>query len=148
MRRTLAILLVVAAGVPATAQAASPARLRASLLTRLNHVRIAHHLPVLRLVARLNRCAARHTRYLAQIGMLTHDSRDGTSAATRIRRAYGARVIGETLAYGDSTGWIVSAWLHSAAHRAILLDPTYRVVGLGAVQDASGTIWATADLGS
>ena len=149
MRRTLAILLVVLAGVPAaTAQAATPAQLRGAMLKQLNHVRAAHGLPRLRLQPRLTRCAMRHTRYLSRIGMLTHDSSDGTSAATRIRRAYGARVIGETLAFGDTVAWIVSAWMHSAPHRAILLDPDYRVVGIGGLQVSDGTIWATADLGS
>ena len=118
-----------------------------SLLARINGIRAEHHLKPLRARPALATCAGAHTRYLDGIHVLQHDSADGTPAPTRIRRAYRARIVGEVLAYGPSTEWIVRAWMRSPTHRALLLDRAFRSIGIGIVHDDS-TFWVTADLGS
>jgi uncharacterized protein YkwD len=56
------------------------------------------------------------------------------SVAGRVIRA-GARgpLFGEDLAWSTSitANWVVGAWLASPAHRAILLRPGFRRVGIG-----------------
>ena len=148
MRRLVTLALVVLASTPVPiAAAASSARLRSALLSRINTARTAHGLRPLVDRRSLARVAGRQTAYLARIRFLTHDSPDGSPAASRIRASFNAGLIGETIAFGSSARWIVNAWLHSPAHRAILLDPGFRWIGIGALS-RHGTIWATADLGS
>lgn len=52
-------------------------------------------------------------------------------------RASGARgpIFGENLAWGTgaTAQWIVGRWLASPAHRAVLLRPGFRRIGIGAV---------------
>jgi uncharacterized protein YkwD len=134
------LLAVPAGGGAATTQASS-------LLARINTVRAQHHLRPLHLSAALTRVASAHSRYLDGIHALRHASADGTSASVRIRRVYRARLVGEAIAYGPTTAWIFKAWMGSAVHRAILLDRSFRSIGIGIVHDG-GTYWVTADFGS
>jgi uncharacterized protein YkwD len=56
------------------------------------------------------------------------------AVAARVR-AEGARgpVFGENLAWGTgvTATWVVNRWLASPSHRAVLLRPGYRRVGVG-----------------
>src|SRR5437762_3575611 len=57
---------------------------------------------------------------------------------------------GEDLAWGPaSASWVVGAWLASPEHRAILLRPGFRRVGIGAFQGTfsgrAGALVVTAD---
>ena len=47
--------------------------------------------------------------------------------------------VGENVAYGYSTGAAVTAaWMNSTGHRANILNPRFRLIGVGATQNASG----------
>jgi len=145
--RGLLISCVLVAGLVPGAGAAADETDVGGLLSRINAIRAEHHLRPLRARPSLEICAGAHTRYLDGIHALRHDSADGTPAPTRIRRAYRARIVGEVLAYGPSTAWIVRAWMRSPTHRALLLDRSFRSIGIGIVHDGD-TFWVTADLGS
>jgi uncharacterized protein YkwD len=59
-------------------------------------------------------------------------------------------VFGENLAWGPiSASWVVSQWLASPEHRAILLRPGFRRIGIGAYEGSfagqSGKLVVTAD---
>ena len=59
-------------------------------------------------------------------------------------------VFGEDLAWGPmSASWVVGQWLASPAHRAVLLRPGFRRVGIGAFQGSfsgrPGALVVTAD---
>lgn len=47
-------------------------------------------------------------------------------------------------AAADDADWVAQAWMDSDGHRAELLLPDYREVGIGVTIDAYGTLWATA----
>ena len=87
-----------------------------------------------------------------------HDGRNGSQPADRIRAAGylssgGAWRIGENLAWGTgdlaTPRSIMSAWMHSAGHRANILMPQYRQVGFGVIagnpngRDGSGATYVT-----
>ena len=59
----------------------------------------------------------------------------GATSERLSRYIHGGGVIGETLAWGSGTyaspASTVESWLHSPPHRAILLDPDFRFVGIG-----------------
>jgi uncharacterized protein YkwD len=147
--RRLVVLAVASATVFALAPAASssPARTtveRQSVLERavvreLNRVRQVRGLRPLRFGDGLGNAAAQHSRSMLELGFFDHSSADGTSFDERLRRYYPNRgwhrwAVGEALL--SSSGEIgahdiVSAWLDSPPHRAVILSPLYRDAGLG-----------------
>ena len=65
-----------------------------------------------------------------------HSSRDGGSFDNRVRRFARHRALGETLAWLSgcgrrSAGRVVSMWMNSPPHRAVVLSAQYRRVGVG-----------------
>lgn len=56
---------------------------------------------------------------------------------------------GENIAYGYATPQdVMNAWLNSPGHRANIENASYRAIGIGAAQNASGVIYWTQDFGS
>ena len=101
------------------------------MLQAMNSARHAHGLAPLRIDRRLQRTARRHS-----LAMLRTDSFSHGAFAARIRRAgVRARRVGENLAWGvgalAQAQSIVNVWLASPEHRATLLRPGYRTVGVG-----------------
>jgi uncharacterized protein YkwD len=90
-------------------------------------------------------------------GQFSHESpRSGERFDRRIRRFHRARALGETIAWGagdaGTPAAAVEMWMQSAPHRAILLDRSFRRIGVGrAVGEFDGfagaSLW-TADLAS
>jgi uncharacterized protein YkwD len=108
--------------------------MESSLLTAMNETRRAHGLRPLQADGRLERAARGHSSEMLRTGTLSH----GTFSA-RIR-GVGVRAprVGENLAWGvgalSRARAIVNTWLNSPAHRANLLRPGYRLVGVGALR--------------
>jgi uncharacterized protein YkwD len=171
--RTLAALAVVLATVLVTAPTAAPAQsakverrtsLEVAVVKVLNRVRADAGLKPLRSSPSLRSAARSHSTAMLQIGFFSHESADGTAFSERIRRHYTNRgwrtwSVGEALlASGGTTvepEAIVEAWLGSPPHRAIILSPTWRDAGIGALYTAdapnefggSATVAVTADFG-
>jgi uncharacterized protein YkwD len=73
---------------------------------------------------------------MGQGGFFAHESRDGTSPSTRIRRYYRGSTVGEALLWrspGVSPDEAIELWLASPPHRKILLSTALRDAGIGAV---------------
>jgi uncharacterized protein YkwD len=121
------------------AKVAKPAIVRATLCV-LNAERARYRLRPLRLNRRLSKAAGRHARDMARRKYFSHDSLGGRSFVDRIRRAgylRGARrwSVGENLAWGThgrSTPLsILRMWMASPGHRANILSPSFREIGIG-----------------
>jgi uncharacterized protein YkwD len=97
----------------------------------MNSVRTSHGLARLRVDVRLVRAARGHSADMLRRQYFAHGS-----VASRTLTA-GARgpLFGETLAWGQgvTAQWVVSKWLASPPHHAVLLRPGFRRVGLGIV---------------
>jgi uncharacterized protein YkwD len=146
MQRRVLLLWAVFAWavlVPAPVLGASAEQ---SILDRVNKVRRAHHLPAVAGRGCLSRVARRHSRYLARIQRLQHESANGATADERIRGVLNVSFTGETLAYGSSAGAVVAAWMKSPPHRSLLLDRDFHVIGVG-VKRRGAVLWTTADFG-
>jgi uncharacterized protein YkwD len=98
----------------------------------MNQVRVAHGLRPLKADMRLENAARGHSRRMLRTGTFAHGA-----FSARIRRA-GVRAprVGENLAWSSGIARaraIVQMWLASPSHRANLLRPGYRIVGVGAI---------------
>jgi uncharacterized protein YkwD len=131
---TLAAAAIAATILGGQAHGAGLRRSEASLLTVMNQVRAAHGVRPLKLDYRLERAARAHSSKMLQTQSLFHGA-----FAARIR-AVGVRAprVGENLAWGvgslSRARAIVAVWLASPEHRANLLHPGYRTVGVGALR--------------
>jgi uncharacterized protein YkwD len=102
-----------------------------SFLAAINEARAAHGLAPLRFDARLQRAARAHSSDMVHRNYFAHGPFVSRLARFGVR---GPRV-GENLAWGVGAGAdprrIVQQWLASPRHRANLLRPGFRRVGLG-----------------
>ncbi|MGZ4307754.1 MAG: CAP domain-containing protein [Gaiellaceae bacterium] len=100
----------------------------------MNQVRLAHGVRPLRLDDRLQRAARGHSSSMLRTQSFAHGA-----FAARIR-AQGVKAprVGENLAWGvgslSRARAIVAMWMASPEHRANLLRPGYRTVGVGAIR--------------
>jgi uncharacterized protein YkwD len=141
---------VLLATIAAPANASRPVSYRDALLRAINAARGAQHLPPLRPEPHLGLAARRYSRVLARTSQLTHNAL-GEDVAQRLAAAgfRGSR-FGENLAVGMTAAQTVAAWLASPPHRAILLSPQFRRVGLGVSAgrwQGAAVQFVTADLG-
>jgi uncharacterized protein YkwD len=134
---------IFVAGTQAAPKAPSTSlrSLESSVLVDINAFRSAHGLARLRLNVGLNGAAQQHTLQMAADGYFAHDSADGSAFWKRIRRYYpssGSRLwsVGENLVWSspslDAKG-ALQMWLASPEHRANLMNPRWREIGVSAV---------------
>ena len=134
----LALGFVPVASPPAPAVAASPRwdGAERAVVRRINHQRARHGLRRVRRSRALARAADYHSREMVYGNYFAHSSLGGGSFATRIQRFTRAPRVGETLALVPrcrrrTSRRIVSMWMHSRAHRVILLSRRFHRVGVG-----------------
>lgn len=86
----------------------------------------------------------RWAKYLAQSGRLEHRNQ------YRVLSACNLHWTGETLARGAgglTPGAMVRAWMHSPAHRAVLMKPRANLAGVAIRRDAQGRVVGVVNLG-
>ena len=136
---------------------------RTAILCLLNAQRGAHGKLALHANASLAHAAGNYSLAMVHEGFFDHVSPGGSTLVSRVHRTTylnGVRgwMLAENIAYGtggDSTPKaIVNMWMHSAGHRANILNPQYRDIGIGAalgapvqVSGASAAATYTTDFG-
>ena len=119
---------------------------RATLCT-LNAERARHGLPRLKLNKKLSAAGRRHSRDMVRRDYFAHDTLGGGTFVDRIRRSgylrgAGSWSVGENLAWGShqrsAPRAITAMWMDSAGHRANILSPAFREVGIGFAIGAPG----------
>ncbi len=165
MAALVGLLLAPANGSADPRGALSPAtELRTGLVEQVNAIRAQHGLPRLRLSSALGAAANGHSVQMARLGYFSHSSAGGGSFGTRIERYYPARgyrrwSVGENLLWASPNvgpARALALWLASPGHRANLLSPRWREIGLAAVHSTSApgvyggspTTIVTADFGA
>ena len=157
MRAVLALLLMAAAltgcGGPGDAAAARPdvdgctgswlrpvpaneAPVHAATVCLINAQRARHGLAPLTGNLLLQRAAELHSLDMGKRKFFEHRNPDGVQPAARIvRQGYPPILVGENLAWGElaqsSPARIVELWMKSPGHRANVLEPGYREIGVG-----------------
>jgi uncharacterized protein YkwD len=162
-------VLIAAVAAPATASAApcpgadaSPATLgqaaaRRATLCLLNGERAAQGLAPLSPDRRLAHAAQGHAGDMVAHHYFAHVSRSGASVTDRVAATGWTRsrthyVVGENIGWGNDVlatpRAMVRGWMHSPEHRANILEPRYRVIGIGVafgipVDGRAGATYAT-----
>ena len=122
---------LAAAPAPAAAQLGHSER---TIIRLINNVRAQHGLGHVRASAGLRRAAESHSLDMVRRGFFDHSSSNGTPFDRRVHRYVRARGVGEVLAaigrrYGGA-GTVVRMWMGSPPHRAVLLSPGFRRIGI------------------
>jgi uncharacterized protein YkwD len=121
------------------------ASLAVQVLGAVNQVRVQHGLVPLKLSSALSAAALQHANEMAHDGYFSHDSANGSSFWKRVQRYYASNgfgfwSVGENLLWSspdvDATG-AIKMWMESPEHRANLLTPRWREIGLAAVHQAA-----------
>jgi uncharacterized protein YkwD len=130
-----AVLAAALGAAPAALAGPELNRFERQVIRQLNDVRSQHDLAPVRSYRPLNRAADRHTRDMLRRDFFDHPSSDGTPFDRRVRRFYDATMVGETLATlpqrRGGADAVVRLWMDSAVHRAIVLEPGFRRIGVG-----------------
>jgi len=87
----------------------------------------------LKLNSKLNAAAQAHSADMATHNFFSHDSQDGRSPFDRIKAAgYSFGAAAENIAAGSTTAaGAMDQWMHSAGHKANILNCTYVDLGVG-----------------
>jgi uncharacterized protein YkwD len=114
---------------------------RAAVVCLINKKRSRNHVKPVREHPLLDAAAQGHTDAMTSQNFFSHEG-DGTPASRASNAGYtsGATAwgIGEDLFWGavkrSTPRATVNAWMHSAAHRSVMLSRSYRQVGIGVDQ--------------
>jgi uncharacterized protein YkwD len=115
------------------------------LLDSVNTLRGAQSLAPLTFDASLQAAAATHARDMSVQNRPWHFGSDGSSPLVRVQRAgFTGRLVGELISETYETELeTLSAWMAQPDTRAVIMDPSARVVGFDWYQEPAGKIWWT-----
>jgi uncharacterized protein YkwD len=121
---------------------ATVAQLRAATVCLVNIERAKHGRAKLRTNHGLALAGQRHASDMVRRQYFSHTSRSGRDFKQRIVRTGYARghgaILGENLAWGSqgkaTPRSIVRSWMNSPGHRANILQPRFREIGIGVVR--------------
>ena len=147
MGAALALAAVIAPiGTSATAQPrVTLSALETGVLEQLNDIRVAHGLVPLKLSPALTASATQHTEEMGTDGYFQHSSADGTVFWKRIEHWYPEAdysywSVGENLLWSSpdvNAPAALQLWMNSPEHRANILAPRWREIGVSAVHFAA-----------
>jgi uncharacterized protein YkwD len=138
-RRLPLLVLVVAvlvAGMPSPADADNVTA-RRTTLQLLNQTRRNHGLPAFRLNANVSHFAWKHSKKMAERYRCIH-----TANLYDVVRAYSPSTWGENVGAAGTLKRVRTLWMGSGGHRANILNPRFRRIGIGVVK-ARGLLWVT-----
>lgn len=105
------------------------------LVQLANQDRARHGLPPLRQDAALTRAAWKHAQLMVPAGVLSHRLPGEPELIRRVQQAgVQCSTVAENLGEAPTPDQINTGWMHSPPHRANLLDPRVREVGIAVVQ--------------
>ena len=114
--------------------AAATSGREAKLIAKINHARANHGLRALRTKPGLMRYAGQHSADMAARHSLYHTTNFGVVCCWS--------AIGENIAYNSTVRRVHRAFMRSPGHRANILNPHMRRLGVGIV-NRGGTLWVT-----
>lgn len=123
--------------VSSQAMAASYSKQQKQVKTLVNKQRSKRKLGTLKLDAKLCKAAQKRAKELTKT--FSHTRPDGSSCFT-VLQEYNATymVCGENIAAGQTTAkQVMDSWMHSAGHKANILNKSYKKIGVGYYKKSS-----------
>ena len=112
-------------------------RYEADVVTTTNQERTSRGITALTTQTCVNQFANTHAARMASEKRMYHQDLGPILTVCNLNG------VGENVAYGYASGTAVTAgWMGSAGHRQNILNPSYRLLGVGAAQDADGRWYA------
>lgn len=124
--------------LPTVAQAAQ-ASPSSCFVIAINDARAAAGLPALATDPIVAVTAAAHSRSMAAVGDIFHNTNLPAAMPAGWTEA------GENVGMGPSCPVVATALFRSPEHRANILDSTFSVVGVGVAEGSDGTVYVTED---
>jgi uncharacterized protein YkwD len=120
----------------ATPTSGNIGQIKAAILCLHNAERQARGLGPLKLNDRLGAAAQGHATDMVRAGYFAHETLRGVTFITRIRqKGFRGFPIGENIAAGDGEDAtpeaIMHSWMTSSGHRANILNPRFKQIGIG-----------------
>lgn len=110
------------------------------ILEKLNHERHRHGIGPLKASRRCRLAALFHAKDMAKRHYFGHDTKGGESWDRRIRRFGIHGIIGENIAWGQTSETeVMNDWMESPGHRQNILNPEFKYVGVAHY----GKYWVT-----
>lgn len=113
-----------------------------ALTAMLGEARHDEGLPPLLRDPVLDRVALEHVRRMMQAGLVAHDVGDGTPPDRVAEAGVTAGEVGENVSRAATPALAHRSLWESPSHRRNLLHERYRRVGVAALRDARGEVWA------
>ena len=155
MLMLLASVALFWGSTPTAAAAGDPLSLARSAADLGNQERLKAGLNPLAWNDQLAAAATKYAGQMAAASFFAHNGPDGSTPVSRAQAAgypaygWGGLYVGENLARGFNTAESVDqAWMNSAEHRANLLLPKYREIGIGVAVAPDGTKYWAQEFGS
>ncbi|MEO0409137.1 MAG: CAP domain-containing protein, partial [Cyanobacteria bacterium P01_A01_bin.135] len=112
------------------------------ILVLTNRARQRAGLAPLRRNAALQRTAQSHSNDMARNGFFSHTGSNGSSFGDRLRQVrYRYSYAAENIASGRTPRVAMSSWLSSPGHRANILNPNIRHIGIGYARRGRSHYW-------
>lgn len=137
-------LMLVGSSVTLAPSASATKHLRSRMLHQINDIRERKGRHTLKIDRRLSKKARRHTRSMIRRNRMVH-----TGGLSRYMANRNLTPWGENLGCASTVSGLLRRLMHSASHRANILNRRYRKIGLGVVQAWKRTmcgrraIWTT-----
>ncbi len=132
-----ALTFVQPGATPPPALAPASDKYEADVVTATNKERTSRSIAALSTQACVNGFANTHAARMAAERRMYHQDLGPILSQCKLTG------VGENVAYGYPSGAAVTAgWMGSSGHRANILNPSYRLLGVGAAQDADGRWYA------
>ena len=127
--------------IPRAARTTIDPRAEEEILTLVNAERQRNALVPLTSDLRLREVSRSYAQTLYAVGTLSHTGPDGSTPAERLQRA-GVRAVrtGENLAFAPTARSAHDVLMASPSHRAALLSPTFRRIGIGVASAPGGLV--------
>jgi len=113
--------------------------IRERLLSLHNEARVDEKLKKLEVSPKLREAAQKHAEEMAERGEMTHEGKDGSTPAERIKaEGYRYRRCGENIAFGRfSPQSVMDGWLDSPPHKKNILG-SFSQIGIGYAKAKNG----------
>ena len=136
--RALLALIAVGASIFVFARPASASSDEDYFVNKINAIRASRGLGTLAVDGQLTAVARSWSQHMASDGNLAHNPNLGGQVS-------GWRTLGENVGTGPDDSSIEAAFENSPHHFENIVDPNFNYIGVGVVQDSSGTYWVTED---